>query len=211
MSTLDLEEQEQLAALKAWWQRYGNLLVTALTVILLGVAAWNGWHWYQHSQSVQAAALYENLQKASRSGDIKAAKDAAGAIVEQFPRTAYAPLAALLVAKVNFQSGDLKSARIQFQWVVDNAKSDELKSLARLRLAAVMIDLGEADAALKLVEARAPSGFEGLFLSMKGDVLVSQKRIADAKVAYQNAMEKVDKRDRGLRELIRLKIEALGA
>lgn len=211
MSTLDLEEQEQLAALKAWWQRYGNLLVTVITLALLALAGWNGWQWYQQSQSIQAASLYENLQKAARTNDAKAARDSAGAILEQYPRTAYASLAALVAAKVNFQAGDLKTAQAQLQWAVDNGRSDELKAIARLRLAAVLIDQGAFDEALKAIEPKPSAGFESLYEVMRGDIYVSQKRLPEAKTAYQAALSRADKRDRGLRDHIQLKLDALGA
>lgn len=211
MSTYDLEEQEQLAALKAWWQRFGNLVVTAITLGLLGFAAWNAWQWYQASQSMQAASLYENLQKAARLNDAKSARDSAGAILEQFPRTAYAPLAALVAAKVNFQAGDLKTAKAQLQWVADNAKSDELKAIARLRLAGVLLDDGAPDEALKILEVKPAAGFESLYASLRGDVFSMQNKMAEAKTAYQTALDKADKRDRALREQLRLKLESLGA
>ena len=182
-----------------------------MTLTLLGFAAWNGWHWYQQSQSVQAASLYENLQKASRTNDAKAARDSAGAILEQFPSTAYAPLAALVAAKVNFQAGDLKTAQVQLQWVIDNARSDELKAIGRLRLAAVLIDQGSFDEALKVIDAKPAAGFESLFASMRGDLYASQKRFSDAKTAYLAALGKVDKRDRQLRDYIQIKLDALGS
>src|ERR1700675_3139342 len=99
MSTYDLEEQEQLAALKAWWKENGGKVAGAATLVLAAIAAWNAWTWYQRTQSAQAAVLYDTLQKAARGNDVKAARDAAGAILENFPRTAYAPLAALVSAK----------------------------------------------------------------------------------------------------------------
>ena len=95
MSTYDLEEQEQLATLKAWWKDNGGLVVTGLAIILVLISAWNGWNWYQRSQSASAATMYEQLQHAARTNDVKAVRDTAGAILEQYPRTAYAPLAAL--------------------------------------------------------------------------------------------------------------------
>lgn len=211
MSTLDLEEQEQLAALKAWWQRYGNLLVSILTIALLALAAWNGWQWYQQSQSVRAASLYENLQKAARANDAKAARDSAGAILEQFPRTAYATLAALVAAKVNFQAGDLKTAQAQLQWVVDHARSEEMKAIARLRLAAVLVDQGAPDDALKIIDVKPAAGFDSLYGLMRGDLFVAQKRISEAKAAYAAALGQADKRDRALRDYIQFKLDALGA
>ena len=117
MSALDLEEQEQLASLKAWWNQYGNMVTLAATLALLAVAAWYGWNGYRQSRSQEAAALYETLQKASRANDVKAARDAAGTILEKYSSTVYGPLAALVSAKLHFQSGDLKTAKAQLAWV----------------------------------------------------------------------------------------------
>ena len=69
MSTLDLEEQEQLAALKAWWNEYGNLVTLGASLILLAIAAWYGWNGYRNSRALEAASLYETLQKAARAND----------------------------------------------------------------------------------------------------------------------------------------------
>src|SRR3979411_1071854 len=143
MSTYDLEEQEQLAALKAWWKEPGGGLILGTARALAAVAAWIGWTRYERSQAAQAAVLYDTLQKAARASDLKTTRETAGAILESFPRSAYAPLAALISAKVHFQAGDLKTARAQLQWVIEHAGSDEIRAIATLRLASVLLDVNE--------------------------------------------------------------------
>ncbi len=183
MSTYDLEEQEQLAALKAWWKEHGGAIVLGATLVLAAFAAWNGWTWYQRSQAAQAAVLYDTLQKAARANDLKTTRETAGAILENFPRSAYAPLAALVSAKVQFQAGDLKTARAQLQWVFEHAGSDEIRSIATLRLASVLLDDNEPDAALKILEAKPHPSFEALYASLRGDILVTQKKRSEARAA----------------------------
>lgn len=208
MSTYDLEEQEQLAALKAWWKEHGGGVALVAVLVAAAVAAWNGWVWYQRSQAAQAAALYETLQKAARANDLKATQDTAGSILENYPRSAYAPLAALVSAKVQFQAGDLKTARAQLQWVIEHAKSDEIRSIASLRLASVLLDDKEPDAALKALEAKPHPGFEALYAAQRGDILMVQKKREEARAAYRAALEKAEPGP--LREGLRLKLEALG-
>jgi predicted negative regulator of RcsB-dependent stress response len=208
MSTYDLEEQEQLAALKAWWKEHGGAILLGATLVLAAIAAWNGWTWYQRSQSAQAAVLYDTLQKAARANDLKATRETAGAILENFPRSAYAPLAALVSAKVHFQAGDLKTARVQLQWVIEHAGSDEIRAIATLRLASVLLDDNEPDAALKILEGKPPPGFEALYASLRGDILVTQKKRSEARAAYKAALEKAEAG--ALRDALRLKLEALG-
>src|SRR5262245_6647302 len=209
MSAYDLEEQEQLAALKAWWKEHGGVVALSALLVAAAIAAWNGWGWYQRSQAAQAAALYETLQKAARANDLKATRDTAGTILENYPRSAYAPLAALVSAKVQFQAGDLKTARAQLQWVVERAKSDEIRSIAALRLANVLLDDKEPDAALKALEAKPHPSFEALYAAQRGDILASQKKREEARAAYRAALEKAEPGP--LREGLRLKLEALGA
>jgi len=208
MATYDLEEQEQLAALKAWWKERGGGIMLAATLVLAAIAAWNGWTWYQRSQGAQAAVLHDTLQKAARANDLKTTRETAGAILENFPRSAYAPLAALVSAKIHFQAGDLKTARAQLQWVVDHAGSDEIRSIAALRLASVLLDDNEPDAALKILEAKPHPSFEALYASQRGDILATQKRRSEARAAYRTALEKAGAGP--LRDALRLKLEALG-
>jgi predicted negative regulator of RcsB-dependent stress response len=208
MSTYDLEEQEQLAALKAWWKERGGGVALAALIVAAAVAAWNGWVWYQRSQAAQAASLYDTLQKAARANDVKATRDTAGTILENYPRSTYAPLAALVSAKVQFQSGDLKTARAQLQWVVDHARNDEIRAIAALRLSSVLLDDKDPDSALKVLEARPGAAFEALFAAQRGDILVVQKKREEARAAYKAALEKAEPGP--LREGLRLKLDALG-
>ena len=208
MAAYDLEEQEQLAELKAWWKQNGTLVLGTVAAVLVLIAAWNGWRWYQRSQALEAAALYENLQTAARMSDGKAVRDAAGGVLEKYAGTAYAPLAALVSAKVNYQAGDVKTARAQLQWAVDNARQEEVRAVARLRLATVLMDDNAYDEAMKMVEAKPAEAFEALFASMRGDILSAQKKRAEARTAYRAAAEKAT--DAAFRETLRLKLDALG-
>lgn len=208
MAAYDLEEQEQLAAFKAWWKEHGGAILLGATLVLAAIGAWNGWTWYQRSQAAQAAVLYDTLQKAARANDLKTIRETAGAILENFPRSAYAPLAALVSAKAQFQAGDLKTARAQLQWAVEHARSDEIRSIATLRLASVLLDDNEPDAALKILEAKPHPGFEALYASQRGDIFAAQKKRSEARAAYKAALEKAEAGP--LRDALRLKLEALG-
>src|SRR3989304_260530 len=208
MAAYDLEEQEQLAELKAWWKQNGSLVLGTIALVLLSFSAWNGWRWYQRSQALEAAALYENLQQAARVSDGKAVRDSAGGILEKYAGTAYAPLAALVSAKMNYQAGDLKTARAQLQWALDNARQEEVRAIARLRLATVLMDDNAYDEAVKILAANPVEGFDALFSSMRGDILSAQGKRAQGRIAYKAAADKAT--DAAFRETLRLKLDALG-
>jgi predicted negative regulator of RcsB-dependent stress response len=211
MATYDLEEQEQIAQLKGFWSHYGNLIVIAISVALLVVAAWRFWGWYQTSQSVQAAAIYSELQKAAGANDAKKVRELAGSLLESHAGSLYAALGALISAKVHFDAGDLKTARVQLQWVADKARDPEVQAVARLRLAAVLLDEKAYDDALKALAAKPPASFEALFEDARGDVLLAQGKGADARAAYQAALSKLGAGEDAARELIQLKLDGASA
>lgn len=191
MAVYDLEEQEQLAELKAWWKQYGNRVTGVVIAASISVLVWQGWNWYQRNQAAQASAVYNMLQRAVLDRDTQKVKVAAGELVQKFGSTVYAQLGALTAAKALYEAGDLKSTQAQLNWVADNGK-DELKDLGRLRLAAVLLDEKSYDDALKALSASHGAGFDVRFAELKGDVLTAQGKKAEAAVAYRLVLAKLD-------------------
>lgn len=210
LQNLDLEEQEQLAELKAWWKQYGNLVLLAIIGASLAVAGWGGWRWYERDQAAQASALYETLSKAARAGDGKALRDAGGALAEGYPRTLYASMGALVTARFHADRGELKSAKVQLQWVAERSPSEDLRELARLRLAAVLLDEKAYDEALKLLEAKPLAAYEAQFAALRGDLLLAKNQPVEAKAAYKLALEKANGGSGAFRESVQMRLDALG-
>ena len=207
---LDLEEQEQLAELKSWWRAHGNLVIGVIVAAMLAFAGWRYWNIYQGNQAAQAAGLYETLSKAAQAGDAKALRDANGALVENFPRTLYAPMGALVAARFYYDRNDPKSAKAQLQWVIERSSSEDLRDLARLRLAAVLLDEKAYDEALKQLDAPHAAAYETQYSALKGDILVAKGQPAEAKAAYKAALDKAAAQDAQFAESVRMRLDALG-
>lgn len=205
----DLEEQEKVEAIKAWWSDWGNTVILAVALFVATVAGAQGWRWYQRSQAEQAAALYMEVERALASRDDKKVRAAAAQVVEKFGRTAYAPRAALLAARSAYEAGDVAAAKAQLGWTTDNAKEDELRDLAWLRLAGILLDEKKYDEALKALESARSTAYGPLFSDLKGDVLAAQGKKVEARSAYQAALEKLDARSQ-YRGYIQLKLDVLG-
>jgi predicted negative regulator of RcsB-dependent stress response len=213
LQKLDLEEQEKLDALRAWWKENGRLVLLAVVAAAVAVAGVNGWRWYQQRQSLEAGRLYEALARASRAGDAKALRDAGGALAAQYPRTLYASMAALAAARFHFERGEPKSAKAQLEWVIERSPSDNFRDLARLRLAAVLLDEKTYDEALKLLEEKPQEAYAGQYAALRGDVLVAQNRPQEARAAYQQALEKTDAATgtgSAFRDSVQVRLDALG-
>jgi len=209
MATYDLDEQEQLDALKAWWKRWGSVAMLALALVVAAAAGWRYWQTRTLTQNLEAAAVYQKLTQSLAGNDAKGAREAGAMLIDQYQDTAYAPRAALLLAKLNAIGKDLKSAQTQLEWAAAHSKEPAVKDLARLRLAGVQLDQKQYDAALKTLGGAHSDAFAFRFHDLKGDVLLAQGKQADARTAYQAAFGKMAE-DNPYRSIVELKLDALG-
>ena len=209
MAVYDLDEQEKIDDLKAWWALYGKYVSAGITALALVVIAVQGWRWYQQNQAEKASVLYQAVSQAARANDLAKAKDPATQIVAQFGGTAYAPRAALLYAKLLYDAGDKPGAKGELQWVIDHAGEDELKTVARFRLAQALLDDKQYDEALKTLDVKTDEAFVALYADLKGDILSAAGKSAEAKTSYQTALAKIDAKS-PYRTLIQVKLDALG-
>lgn len=207
---LDLEEQEQVAELKAWWKQHGARVTAMILAVAVGFAGWVALRSYSQSQAMEASVLYEAVSKAAQADDPKVLRDASGTLVESYSGTAYASMGTLLAARYYFDRNDQKNAKAQLQWVIEHGFSEDFKDLARLRLASVLLDEKAYDEALKALEAKPAAAYEAQYAALRGDILVAKNQAAEAKAAYKLALEKADKQSGPFQESVRMRLEALG-
>ncbi|HZE91984.1 MAG TPA: tetratricopeptide repeat protein [Rhizobacter sp.] len=207
---LDLDEQEQLDQLKAFWKQYGNLITWVLVLVLGGYAAWQGWNWYQRDQAFKAGAMFDELDKAAQAGDAQKSARVFADMKERFPRTAFTEQAALLAAKVQFEKGQPDAARASLTWASENALESAYKTVARLRLAGILLDEKKYDEALKQLDGADAKEFAALVADRRGDILQAQGKKDQAKAAYLQAWKTMDETVE-YRRLVEAKLAALGA
>ena len=207
---LDLQEQEQLDALKAFWNKQGNLITWTLVLALGGFAAWNGWNYWQREQGVKAGAMFEDLDRAVTAGDVEKTTRVFADMKERFPGTAFTQQGGLAAAKLQAAKGQADAAKASLTWVAEHGAEVEVRTIARLRLAALQTDARQLDEALKTLDLAQAEGFEALVADRRGDILMLQGKKDAARAAYQTAYktmsEKVD-----YRRLIEAKLTAMGA
>lgn len=208
MATYDLEEQEKIDGLKSWWESYGTVVIVVVATFIAGIVGTQVWKYYQKQQIEQAAELYASLQQIEESGDPKKINDAAHLLLEGFLNSGYAPRAALASALASLEAGDRQNARGRLQWTLDHAKEEELKYLVRLRLAGLLLDEKKYDEALKLVESKHGGSFAGLYADRKGDILTAAGKVAEARAAYQMALDRISASS-AYHNIIQMKLDAL--
>lgn len=205
---LDLEEQEQIDELKAWWQQNGKFVIAGVAAFVIGVGGWRFWESRNLTQAVEASALFEQAIQAAGANDTKAVKELTGRIMETQSGSAYAVPAAWLAGRANHTAGDLKSARAQYEYALEHAKDDGLEQLAGLRLAALLLDEKDYAGAMKLLEKTHDPAFAGLYANLKGDVLAAQGKRPEALAAYKQAVERLGDKS-ALKPLVEMKMDGM--
>ncbi|MEI6182392.1 MAG: tetratricopeptide repeat protein [Polynucleobacter sp.] len=213
---LDLEEQEQLDQLKAFWQKYRNLITGLLTVVLFAYAAYSGYGWWRNSQALEASKLYETMISAVAKGDQEQTLRAANDLQKDFARTPYAAMSSLIAARIAADAGDSAKAIDYLRWTAKNASDDGYLAIAKLRLVTQLIEQGgekdfaEADQVLKETPV---AGFEALWLERRGDWYLAQKKNAEAKKSYEDAwkvLKQAKEFPEEARRLLKVKLDAVG-
>ena len=210
-SSLDLQEQEQLDSLKAFWRQYGNLITFALALGFAVVAGINGWNLWQRKQAENAAGRFDQLETAVQAGDATRAQAIFDDIRNNFGRTAYAAQAGLATAKLQVQKALPDEALKSLAWVADNASDPETKVLARLHAAGVLMDKKQFAEALAQLDAagKAEGTMAALLSDRRGDVLALSGKADEARAAYQAAYAAMDAKLE-YRQIVEAKLVAIG-
>ena len=209
MAAYDLEEQEKIDDLKAWWQQYGNTITVGIVLACIVIGGVQGWRWWAGRRAADASVLYQAVSDGVRKSDPAKVKDAMAQLTDKFAGTAYAPRAALLYAKLLFDAGDKAGAKAQLSWVIEHAGEDELKAIARYRLAETLLDDKQYDEALRTLDAKRPASFNGLYADLRGDALTVAGHAAEARVAYEEALAALDPKS-PYRAYVQVKLDAVG-
>ena len=207
---LDLEEQEQLDALKHFWNKWGNLITWVLIAVLGAYAAWNGWQYWQRRQAAMAAVLYDEIDRAAKAGDTTRVERALVDMKDKYGGTTYAAYAGLQGAKLLADKGKLTEAKAALAAVADKAPDDGLRAVARLRLASVQTGEKAYDEALKTLSGSFPAQYTALAADRRGDVLLLQGKRSEAATEFGKAYQGLAAESGDYRRLVGMKLNALG-
>ncbi len=207
----DFEEQEKLDALRDWWAQYGTIIVTLAFVAMAAVLGWRGWQWYQNHQATQAMGYFEALESAAAQSDEEAiarVQAASATLREDFPKSGYTSRGVLIAAQSLARNGDLDGAAAQLRWLIQNSADEAMVQLAHLRLAGVLFEQKNYDAALEQLANPSPA-FEALYADRRGDILQAQGKTDEAVREWERALAGLQ--GNPLAQIVQIKLDALGA
>ena len=200
-----LSEEEQLAALRSFWQRYGWWIIVALVLVIGGYL---GWSYYQSSKLERAQAaseLYEDYQK--NLADEALSNGLAQRLDNEFAGTSYQVFSLLSRATAKVESDELEAAAQLLTQATQSGANQQLVDVALLRLARLRQQMGDSDAALAALGATRGDGYRSLVAELKGDIHLVRDEPALALEAYTAAMDAVD--EGSSRPLLKIKLAQL--
>lgn len=201
-------EEQQVEALKKWWKENGKSVIGG---ILLGFAVlFGGQAWFtSHNSHIETASVeYEMLMQEVEKANFTKADELAGSLLGKYSDTAYAPLAALMLAKVKVEQNDLVAAKTQLNWAISNSDDEDMQHIARLRLMRILLAEGNTDEALTHDIANK-GGFVAAYAEVRGDIYAAKGDAAQARTAYTLALQELGQ-DSRLRNFIEMKLDDLG-
>lgn len=205
----DLEEQEQIDALKAWWAQYGRWVWLGVLLLVLIFGAFQGWRAWQDREAGKAGSLFEAVQTAALQGDMAKMLQAVHALEQAQPQSALATRAAFVVAALAHEKGDLSNTHEALQWVITHGKEPAMVDLARVREAGLLADDKKFDEALHLLQDNHTPEYLAMSADLRGDILLAQDKPGEARLAWRLALEKTQPTDI-LHQIVQGKLDALG-
>jgi len=183
-----LSEKEQIEQIRSWWSEYGGYVIGSLG---LGIAILAGWNYYQGSKldaQLEGSALYESLANHVVSGSLEAAEEVVDQLATDYAATSYAAQAQLAMARMYMDKNRDADAADALSGVIDSIADEEVKLVARARLARVLLYQGKPQEVVDLLEGQSSEAFAAIYNELLGDAYHELGRIEDAQIAYQNVM-----------------------
>ncbi len=210
MAVFDLEEQEKIDSLKAWWEKWGNVVTAIVFVVSLIFVGRFAWIWWHKHQAENALPYYESIVMTdlNNAGGVERLQSAAVTLENDYASTGYAPRGALLAAQRLLDKGQMDDAKVHLNWLIDTNKDPSIEPVARLNLASVLADKGEFDVALGLLKP-VNQDFEFLFKDREADVLYLKGDRVEAKTIWTDLLNNTEL-PASLKALIEMKLNTLG-
>lgn len=205
----DLQEQESLDELKAWWEKWGNLVLSVITVVCLAFAGYNGMKWWQRHQAQEAGLAYSSLQTAiMQQSEPASVEKIVDALIEDAGSTVYGPMGALSASRYLESKGEAAKALELLHWIVTESDRPEYQTIARVRLAGFLLDDQKYEDAVSILKAAQPTDRQVALVNDRlGDAYYAKGDLVNARQVWQEALKHPI--DPALMGFVQLKLQAL--
>ncbi len=199
----DRTEEEQVEALKRWWDENGTQLIVGIVVVLAGIFGYRTWEANSAEAAVAASNLYEDLTQVTAIGPFDQLSDEDRATAEfiinqlktEYKDSTYAHFASMHMAKLAVDQDELDKAEEALRWSLDNGVDDTIGILVNERLARVLFAKDDFEGALKQLDAKDPSAYALSYEELRGDIYFAMDNLDEARSAYERALASTETPD----------------
>ncbi len=186
-----LTEQEQVQQLKNWIKQYGFTILAGIIIALIISSGWRYWQSYRYKILSHASVIYDEMLTLRAQNNTDGASVQANKLISHYPKTPYAPMAALMLAREAVLNKNTVEATRQLNWVLDHSQDNSLREITRIRLARLLLSEKKSEAALDLLKKLDDKNFIGLVDEVRGDAYIIQNNTNSAREAYQLALSEI--------------------
>ncbi len=186
---MPMSDKEQIDLVKSWWKEYGYYILFTIALVLLVNFGWRYFHNYRQHNLEYTSASYLKMLEYYDQKKVDEYQAIAKQLINSHKSSVYASLAALLLAKDDISAGNYQEASAQFNFVIKKSPAKNLRQLARLRLARVLIETKKYADALQLLQKVDDKGYKAAIEEARGDALFKLGRLDEARVSYQQAKD----------------------
>lgn len=203
-----IQDEQEVANFKYFWQRWGRWIFAILVILSLAYLGYVLYQSHLRSNDEKAAVIFETFVTQAAANNMAESKKVLIQLQEKYPETMNTTQATLMMAGSAFDDGKYDEAIRHLQWVKARQHDDLLQTIVAQRLASVYLQQSKYNEALQALDVKVTDEFKPVLLETKGDVLQAQKKNAEAVAAYQQALNLLSK-DSVQREIIQMKISSL--
>ena len=205
------DAHEQGEIVKKWLSENGSAIVMGLVIAFGGLFGFKQWQSWQVNNRQQASAEFEVLGELLSAGQLDAAMANFQNLQDEYPKSPYTSMAALQFARARIEVNQADLAVGLYEFVMENGYPKAMTVVARERLARVLLDQGDAEQALTVLEGVEDiTGFEARYAEVRGDIHYDQGRMEEARAAYLEALDQLEA-GAGDRNMLVMKLESMGA
>ena len=205
------DAHEQGEIVKKWLSENGSAIIMGLVIAFGGLFGFKQWQSWQVNNRQQASAEFEVLGELLSAGQLDAAMANFQNLQDEYPKSPYTSMAALQFARARIAVNQADLAIGLYEYVMENGYPKAMTVVARERLARVLLDQGDAEQALTVLQdVEDITGFEARYAEVRGDIHYDQGRMEDARAAYLEALDQLEA-GAGDRNMLVMKLESMGA
>jgi predicted negative regulator of RcsB-dependent stress response len=205
------DAHEQGEIVKKWLSENGSAIVMGLVIAFGGLFGFKQWQGWQENSRQQAAVEFEVMTDLLSAGQLDAAMANFQALKDDYSKSPYSSMAALQFARARIAANQADLAVGLYEYVMENGYPKAMQVVARERLARVLLDQGDSNAALAVLDgATEITGYESRYAEVRGDIHFELGSLEEARTAYLEALELLEP-GAGDRSHLEMKLESLGA